>query len=126
MCSQLRFGKEEGQGAVEVGREDQVGLLDEAYGIEQDNEMPGSVTGEEVSTIPHNPRSSVGAFTVFQLVQNAGSALWYLVSLQLPVHDAPGAPGSFSQIWIQVGFLVIVGVTFVVLDARTRDGVGAR
>ena len=113
MCSQL-YG---GSPTENQGGEDEEGLLDEAYGSVQEYEDLGSKNEGKVST-PRDPRSSVGAFTIFQLIQNAGSALWYLVSLQLPVHDAPGAPGSLSQIWIQVGFLALVALTFVALDRR--------
>ena len=80
-----------------------------------------SLQGDGAASSPRNPRSSVGAFTVFQLVQNAGSALWYLVSLRMPVHDAPGLPaGSFQQVWVQCAFLVALSVTFVAVDRLNR------
>jgi hypothetical protein len=104
MCSQLYSGDVTPKEA----------LLESAYSLQEEEEEGGEEGGSRAA--PRDPRSSVGAFTIFQLIQNAGSALWYLVSLRLPVHDAPGVPGTFSQIYIQIAFLVLVGVTFVTLD----------
>jgi hypothetical protein len=99
MCSQL-YSSEAQDLAEGVGADDYLSLQER-----------GS------SASPRNPRSSVGAFTVFQLVQNGGSALWYLVSLRMPVHDAPGLPaGSFQQVWVQCAFLAALSVAFVVVD----------
>ena len=71
---------------------------------------------------PFNPHASVGAFTVFQLVQNFGSALWYGVSLWLPVHSdaSKGLVGSFAQIWLQAALLLLVVVTFARVDFLAR------
>lgn len=64
--------------------------------------------------------ASVGAYTLFQLVQNAGSALWYPIILYFPLHDAPGAPGTWAQAIAQGALLALVAVTFVAVDLRAR------
>jgi len=65
---------------------------------------------------------SVRAFTLFQLVQNIGSATGFWYALALPLH---GASGTFSQLYVQAALLV-VGVAlfgiaeFVGLRARSN------
>ena len=108
MCSQLYSGESTPKEA----------LLESAYSLQEEEEEEEEGGGGGSRAAPRDPRSSVGAFTIFQLIQNAGSALWYLVSLRMPVHDTPGTPGTFSQIYVQIAFLVLVGVTFVTLDLR--------
>lgn len=66
---------------------------------------------------------SVAGFTFFQLAQNIGSCVWFFVALALPMHDAPGAPGSFAQVYIQAGLLGLALVAFWVVD---REDVAAR
>ena len=61
---------------------------------------------------------SVGGFTVFQLVQNVGSAVYYFMSLQLPLHDSPTQQGTYALVWIQIALLVLASVTFVATDFR--------
>ncbi len=113
MCSQLYSGEAEAQAEALLRAGAGEGSLDSG-----DYTLQGSEKGGAAAAAPRNPRSSVGAFTIFQLVQNGGSALWYLVSLRMPVHDGGAGlpPGSFSQVWIQVAFLVLVAATFVVVD----------
>lgn len=76
--------------------------------------------------------ASVGGYTVFQLLQNLGSAAWYFVSLQLPLHDtpatdtAPAVPGSYTQVYMQVALLAAGTAAFVAVDVRHRARVAAR
>jgi hypothetical protein len=45
----------------------------------------------------------------------------------MPVHDAPPLPpGSFSQVWVQVAFLVLVTCTFVAVDRLNLSTSGSR
>jgi MFS family permease len=57
-------------------------------------------------------RSAV-AFTIFQLVQNLGSALWFWVCLQLPLS---GNHATFTQVYLQVVMLGVGATCFFVLD----------
>ena len=124
MCSQLYSDGEEPTGSSSSSSssrgaggatEAEYALLPPEQLSLQDTEA--AATGSAAA--PRDPRSSVGAFTAFQFISNAGSALWYLVSLQLPVHDTPGgARGSFAQVWLQLAFLVLIAVTFVAVDRR--------
>ena len=112
MCSQLYGGEAPGARA-DKGDAAEGGLLANASLQDGEEAFSGGA--------PRDPRSSVGAFTIFQLVQNGGSALWYLVNLQMPLHDTTGAspplpPGSLNQVWLQCGLLALVAVTFVTVD----------
>ena len=95
------------------------GLADSAFNANS-YAMCGQLFGGGSDAQPRSPTASVGAFTVFQLFQNAGSAIWYGVNIALPVHDAPGVPGSYTQLWVQAAFLVVVATTFVALDLRSK------
>lgn len=59
---------------------------------------------------------SVAGFTFFQLAQNLGSCCWFFIALALPMHDAPGVPGTYWQVYIQAGLLALSLVTFWVVD----------
>ena len=50
------------------------------------------------------PASYVGGFAQFQLFQNVGSAVGFFYSIGLPVH---GENGTFTQLYVQVGVLLI-------------------
>lgn len=136
MCGQL-FGHAAGPTASsreernESLGDDEGGFADEA----DDSDAAALLTAASAATAS----SRVGAFAVFQLAQNAGSAVWYGVNIALPVHDTivgscTGADavfhgashctfnvvvlGTFTQIYVQAGLLVLVAVTFVWLDVR--------
>jgi MFS family permease len=121
MCSQLW-----GQEAVVLGGEAGAGAAG-MEGGEGGGEQP--LLGEEerrgalgAEGRPPNSHASVGAFSIFQLVQNAGSACWYGVSLWLPVHSdaSKNIVGSFAQVYLQVGLLVFMVGTFLAVDRLTR------
>lgn len=87
----------------------------------------------EVSLIREKGTSSVGAYTIFQLVQNIGSALWYPLMLYYPMHDTPAvlaAPGvetaaavagSCVQVWGLVALLISTAVSFAIVDRRSAQ-----
>ena len=83
-----------------------------------DGAAVSSISGGSSDNDGEERVESAGGFTVFQLVQNLGSAAWYYVSLQLPVHDAPTLAGSFTQVYLQVALLALATVTFVAVDWR--------
>lgn len=62
---------------------------------------------------PDPERKSLGAFTIFQFVQNVGSAVGFFYALALPLH---GATGTLAQAWIQLGVLGLASVLFVAVD----------
>ena len=84
-------------------------------------EAPALLVGGADAPAPPNPHASVGAFSIFQLIQNAGSATWYGVSLWLPLHSAPGVVGTFAQVWLQAALLLLVVATFVAVDRLTAQ-----
>lgn len=59
---------------------------------------------------------AVGAFTVYQLLQNAGSAAGYYSSPLVPLHGSDGTP---AQLWVQ-GAAVAAALAGVVLADRTE------
>jgi MFS family permease len=67
-----------------------------------------------------NIEHSTGAFTVFQLIQNLGSAAGFFFPIYIPLHDAPNAPGSYTLIYLQVAMIVLSIGTFLVLDRQIR------
>jgi len=62
---------------------------------------------------PDPERKSLGAFTIFQFVQNVGSAVGFFYAIALPLH---GSSGSLWQTWIQIGVLGLASVLFVGVD----------
>eukprot|EP01121_Diplochlamys_sp_Union-15-3_P016885 TRINITY_DN5834_c0_g1_i1.p1 TRINITY_DN5834_c0_g1~~TRINITY_DN5834_c0_g1_i1.p1 ORF type:complete len:437 (-),score=44.81 TRINITY_DN5834_c0_g1_i1:137-1447(-) len=48
--------------------------------------------------------SSAGAFTIFQFMQNIGSAVGFFYQVKFPLH---GDKGSYVQIWVQIGLLTV-------------------
>jgi hypothetical protein len=71
--------------------------------------------GESVDGATH----SVGAFTIFQLVQNIGSAVGFFYALPLPMHDpdpASGQYGEYTQAYVQFAVLAVSTVTFIICD----------
>ncbi len=121
MCSQL-YGPGTERGA---GTEEEEGGEEEGVGGRQRLLGAPARDGNEAAAAPArspNPHASVGAFSIFQLVQNLGSALWYGVSVWLPVHSDPtkGLTGTFAQIWVQLALLVAVVASFAAVDRRTR------
>jgi len=86
----------------------------------------GSDGGGEGSSkaAPAPAHTTVAGFTYFQLLQNVASCAWYFIALQVPLHDTPGgASGTFMQIYLQAGLLVLALLTFVYVD---RKDVAAR
>ena len=87
----------------------------------------------EVSMVREKGTSSVGAYTIFQLVQNAGSAVWYPLMLYFPMHDTPAvvagpgvAPvaaikGTWVQVWGLVFLLVATAISFIIVDRRSKS-----
>jgi hypothetical protein len=122
MCSQLYSGDAAEAAPSEglLGAPGDSGAYSPMAGSELGYSLQTDSSSAPLRAAPRDPRASVGAFTIFQLVQNGGSALWYLVSLRMPVHDAVGAPGSFQQIWVQVALLGLMAVTFVCVDRMNR------
>ena len=122
MCSQLYAGDAAEAAPSEglLGAPGDSGAYSPMAGSELGYSLQTDSSSAPLRAAPRDPRASVGAFTIFQLVQNGGSALWYLVSLRMPVHDAVGAPGSFQQIWVQVALLGLMAVTFVCVDRMNR------
>lgn len=59
--------------------------------------------------------NSVGAFTLFQLVQNIGSAFGFFYALGLPMH---GASGTLGQVWVQAALMVAGTAMFAAVDCR--------
>ena len=64
--------------------------------------------------------ASVGGYTIFQLLQNIGSAIWFEVSLHLPLHDSPGVPGTYAQVYVQAVLLLVGTLAFIAVDVRHR------
>jgi MFS family permease len=60
---------------------------------------------------------SVELFTVFQLLQNAGSAAGFYVSPYLPLH---GDSGTNAQLMLQAGLLASSLISFLAADALVR------
>lgn len=58
---------------------------------------------------------SVGAFTIFQFIQNCGSAFGFFYEIPFPLH---GDSGTYAQIFVQ-GALLLLGVACFVLLDRT-------
>lgn len=65
--------------------------------------------------------SSAESFTLFQLLQNLGSAIGYYIAIPLPLH---GPDGSMASVYMQAVALVVSTVCFVqscaIVDARER------
>ena len=90
-------------------------------------------TTSEVNIVREKGTSSVGAYTIFQLVQNAGSAVWYPLMLYFPMHDTPAvaagpgvAPvaaieGTWIQVWGLVFLLVATAISFIIVDRRSKS-----
>ena len=70
--------------------------------------------------------NSVGAFTIFQLVQNIGSAVGFFYGLPIPMHDpnpSEGQYGTYIQAYIQYATLVVATIMFVTVDRiHAREG----
>jgi hypothetical protein len=125
MCSQLYGPGAEAAAAAAAAGE---GKEEEGEGGEGASqrllggaEAPALLVGGADAPAPPNPHASVGAFSIFQLIQNAGSATWYGVSLWLPLHSAPGVVGTLTQVWLQAALLLLVVVTFVAVDRLTAQ-----
>lgn len=68
---------------------------------------------------------SVGAFTLFQLIQNLGSAFGFFYAIGVPMH---GDNGTLAQVWVQAALMAVGVVLFAWSDVRyaRRAGKGAR
>jgi hypothetical protein len=115
MVSQLYADAEPKQPSNGSGSgEGEDALLIDSDGGSDGGDAAAGAAGEEAPT-------SVSGFTVFQLMQNLGSCVWYFIAYNLPMHDpATGPKGTFAQIWIQTALLAVATVTFIVVDRRTR------
>jgi MFS family permease len=71
-----------------------------------DRKAPASAPSMERHT------EAAGAFTVFQFVQNVGSAVGFGYALAYPLHGA----GSWVQMWVQGVLWTVSLVSFVALD----------
>jgi hypothetical protein len=67
--------------------------------------------------------NSVGAFTIFQLVQNIGSCVGFFYALPLPMHDpgsnaVAGGPtvGSYTQAYVQFAVMAVATLGFIAVD----------
>jgi MFS family permease len=124
ICAQLYHDgpTDDGEGgsgaAAKAGRVDDG---DEAEGgrasllLNDGADRPRADVSASVEGVTH----SVGAFTVFQLVQNLGSCLGFFYGLPLPMHDpdpSTGTTGSYTQAYIQFALLLVATVTFVTVD----------
>lgn len=76
---------------------------------EGDLAPPSTAHADAVEAKTH----SVGGFTIFQLVQNIGSAVGFYYALPFPMH---GAGGTLTQVYVQVALLSLALVTFVTVD----------
>jgi len=56
------------------------------------------------------PAKSIGAFTLFQLFQNLGSAVGFYYAIVVPLH---GTQGTLIQLWVQFFILLLSTITFV-------------
>jgi hypothetical protein len=65
----------------------------------------------------YHGKDSVGAFTIYQLFQNFGSAAGFYYSPLLPVH---GANGTYAQIYILGSLLLVSGVLYVAVDQKNK------
>jgi MFS family permease len=71
---------------------------------------------EAIAVLSLDSDRSAVAFTIFQLVQNMGSALWFWVCLKLPLS---GTGSSYTQIYLQVAMLAVGIICFLMLDWTT-------
>lgn len=131
MCSQL-YGASAGAGSRESRAQSLLGFNERDGGLEEEEEDDGASAGGDDgdAAVRAAGTASVGAYTIFQLVQNAGSAVWYPITLYAPLHDTPAVPaspgvapvaavmGSWTQLYIQAGLLALTVVTFALVDLR--------
>jgi hypothetical protein len=89
----------------------------------KDNHDTSSTTKHEMENTTTNVNSVV-AFSVFQLIQNLGSALGYILGIFVPFHASSPAvsdQGSFIQIILQVVLLLISVIGFHIVDVKHRS-----
>jgi MFS family permease len=82
----------------------------------------GGVAGGGVAT---DGSASVGAFTIFQLLQNIGSALGFYLGLAWPLTDQTDSfgnvtTGTLGQVWLVAAMLLASFVAFAIVDFAER------
>jgi Major Facilitator Superfamily len=101
-------------------------------GGEGEGEGDGDGDGDEEAQ-PNTGLWSVGAFTVFMMLQNLGSGVGFFYALPFPMHDPPpgsgaaavpglgfaaGASGSYIQAYVQFVLLAVSLAGFIVVDRK--------
>jgi MFS family permease len=98
----------------------------------------GGGGGGAPSSVLNTGLASVGAYTVFQMLQNLGSGVGFFLPIAYPMHDpAPGAPavpglgfaagatGSYALAYLQFAMLAVGLAGFVVVDREHAAKVAA-
>lgn len=78
---------------------------------------------QSYAIVGHIFAANANAFVVLQIFVNVGSAAGYFYAPLLPYH---GAAGSFAQVYITGGLVVVATALFVIVDQRTKKWGGAK
>lgn len=60
------------------------------------------------------------SFTIFQLLQNLGSAVGFLYAIALPLKAGKGAD-SLAQVYVTAVVVVVATITYVMAARKARD-----